>query len=79
MPMNLGEHLSWDRRLMRYREQLAQQRSSEEPEVGEIVTLGHLLHEQRLIKSAKEQELMAQAAQISVAAQYRALAIVVLA
>ena len=74
--MNLGEHLSWDRRLMRYREQLAQQRSSEEPEVGEIVTLGHLLHEQRLIKSAKEQELMAQAAQISVAAQYRALAIV---
>ena len=61
---------------MRYREQLAQQRSSEEPEVGEIVTLGHLLHEQRLIKSAKEQELMAQAAQISVAAHYHALAIV---
>ena len=74
--MNLGEHLLWDHRLMRYREQLAQQRSSEEPEVGEIVTLGHLLHEQRLIKSAKEQELMAQAAQISVAAHYHALAMI---
>jgi Xaa-Pro aminopeptidase len=40
------------------------------------VTLGHLLHEQRLIKSAKEQELMAQAAQISVAAQCRALDVI---
>ena len=71
--MNLGEHLLWDHRLMMYLEHLAKQRSADEPEVGEIVTLGHLLHEQRLVKHAKELELMAQAAQISVAAQYRAL------
>jgi Xaa-Pro aminopeptidase len=71
--MNLGEHLLWDHRLMKYLEHLAKQRSADEPEVGEIVTLGHLLHEQRLIKNDKEQDLMAQAARISVAAQYRAL------
>ena len=74
--MNLGEHLLWDHRLMMYLEHLAKQRSADEPEVGEIVTLGHLLHEQRLIKSAKEQELMAQAAQISVAAQCRAMDVI---
>ena len=74
--MNLGEHLLWDRRLMTYLERLSKQGAADQLELGEIVTLGHLLHEQRLIKSAKEQELMAQAAQISVAAQYRALAII---
>ena len=71
--MNLGEHLLWDSRLVAYLDELAQQRGSGEAEVGEIVALGHLLHEQRLIKSAKEQQLMRQAAHISVAAQFRVL------
>ena len=72
--MNPGEHLRWDERITAYLQELLAQRSSQESEVGEITGLGHLLHEQRLIKDRKEQQLMSKAAQISVAAQYAALA-----
>lgn len=73
--MNMGEYPIWDRRLTSYIEALAKQRSVQEAEVGEIIALGHLLHEQRLIKSRKEQQLMSSAAEISVVAQYQALSI----
>ncbi|MBL6815367.1 MAG: aminopeptidase P N-terminal domain-containing protein [Pseudomonadales bacterium] len=72
--MNLGEHLTWDERVLAWLDELGSGRPAMAATVQQVTALGHLLHEQRLIKERKEQVLMARAAQISVAAQYAALA-----
>lgn len=72
--MNLGEHAVWDERVLAWLDELVSRRPAVVATVQQVTALGHLLHEQRLIKERKEQVLMAKAAQISVAAQYAALA-----
>ena len=72
--MNLGEHAAWDERVLTWLSELASQRPAVVATAQHVTALGHLLHEQRLIKERKEQVLMARAAQISVSAQYAALA-----
>ena len=72
--MNLGEHAVWDERVLAWLDELVSRRPAVVATVQQVTALGHLLHEQRLIKERKEQVLMARAAQISVAAQYAALA-----
>ena len=72
--MNLGEHAAWDERVLTWLSELASQRPAVVATVQHVTALGHLLHEQRLIKERKEQVLMIKAAQISVLAQYAALA-----
>ena len=72
--MKLGEHAVWDERVLAWLDELVSRRPAVVAKVQQVTALGHLLHEQRLIKERKEQALMARAAQISVAAQYAALA-----
>lgn len=72
--MNLGEYAAWDERVLAWLDELVSRRPAVVATVQQVTALGHLLHEQRLIKERKEQLLMARAAQISVAAQYAALA-----
>lgn len=71
--LSMGEHRQWDLRVLAFLSDLRQQQASAGLVTGQVVDLGHLLHEQRLIKSVKEQQIMAYAAQISVDAQYHAL------
>ena len=71
--LSMGEHRQWDLRVLAYLKTLSESDPAEKNITGEVVDLGHLLHEQRLIKTAKEQALMARAAEISVAAHYHAL------
>ena len=72
--MNLGEHAAWNERVLNWLSELASQRPAVVATAQHITELGHLLHEQRLIKERKEQVLMTKAAKISVSAQNAALA-----
>ncbi len=71
--MNIGEQLTWDQRINAYLQELTVQHAGQPAQLVGITALGQLLHEHRLIKDTKERQLMAQAAQISVGAQYAAL------
>lgn len=71
--LSMGEHRQWDIRVLAFLKELGQQKSSDHTVTGGVVDLGHLLHEQRLIKSAREQQIMSRAAQISVTAQQLAI------
>lgn len=71
--LSVGEHRRWDLRVLALLKELGQQKALDQTVTGGVVDLGHLLHEQRLIKSAQEQKIMSRAAQISVDAQYQAL------
>ena len=71
----LGERPEFGRRLLVWLADSADARRKREAvPLGQLVALGNLLAERRLIKSETEQRLMGQAAQISAAAQLRAMA-----
>ena len=71
--LSMGEHRQWDFRVLAFLKELAEQKTSDHTVTGGVVDLGHLLHEQRLIKSPLEQEIMSRAALISVNAQHQAI------
>jgi len=71
--LSMGEHRQWDLRVLAFLKELGQQKALDDPIIGGVVDLGHLLHEQRLIKSSQEQQIMRRAAQISVDAQLEAI------
>ena len=68
----VGKDASFDQRIIGWRNRLrAESKGQKGP--GEIVSLEHLLHEQRLIKSRDEIRCMQRAAKISAAAMSRAM------
>ena len=68
----VGKDAAFDQRLIGWRNRLrSQHKGNKGP--GEIVSLEHLLHEQRLIKSRDEIRCMKKAARISAAAMTRAM------
>ena len=68
----VGKDAGLDQRIIGWRNRLRAE-SKGEKGPGEIVSLEHLLHEQRLIKSRDERRAMARAARISADAMTRAL------
>ncbi len=71
--LNLGEYPEVDRKLMGLVNDIRARESGGAIAPGEFVSLKHLLHEQRLYKSAKEIGLMREAAAITSAAHIRAM------
>lgn len=73
--INLGEHPEFDQRLMNWVSALRARQASDAESPGEFVALKHLLHEQRLYKSAAELRIMREAARITCTAHRRAMAV----
>ena len=71
--ITLGEYPSFDQRLLGWVADIRKREASGAHPPGEFVELKHLLHEQRLYKSSKEQKLMRRAAQITAGAHIRAM------
>lgn len=71
--MALGEYPEFDQRLLGWVSDIRKREASGAMPPGEFVTLKHLLHEQRLYKSAKEIKLMKQAALITAKGHLRAM------
>lgn len=71
--MTLGEHPDFDHRMLHWVNGLRSRDAAAAPQPGEFVALQHLLHEQRLFKSAAEMRLMREAARITCVAHRRAM------
>lgn len=71
--VTLGDYPEFDRRLLGWVSSLRARESGGVVAPSEFIGLKKLLHEQRLIKSPAEQRLMGRAADISAAAQVRAM------
>ncbi len=72
---NLGEYPEFDNRLMHWVNVIRSRQVSGSVPPGEFVALKHLLHEQRLYKSAAEMRIMREAARITCLAHRRAMAV----
>lgn len=70
----LGEQPEMDRKLLGWTKDLRAREMHGASPPGEVVELGELLHEMRLIKSASELRAMRESAKITVAAHERAMA-----
>ncbi len=71
----MGVDLEFDQRVIGWVNEVRSNARSGAKEPGEFVSLQHLLHEMRLIKSRAEIEIMRRAAQVSAAAHRRAMEI----
>ena len=71
--MTLGEYPEFDNRLTHWVSVIRARESGGAIPPGEFVALSHLLHEQRLVKSAAEIRLMREAARITCQAHIRAM------
>jgi len=71
--MTLGEYPEFDNRVLHWVNGIRAREAGGARSPGEFVALKHLLHEQRLFKSAGELRLMREAARITVAAHRRAM------
>ena len=71
--LTMGEYPAFDQRLLGYVATIRSREASGAMPPGEFVSLKHVLHEQRLIKSSAEIDLMRQAADISALAHTRAM------
>ena len=71
--LTMGEYPAFDQQLLAYVATIRSREAGGAIPPGEFVSLKHLLHEQRLIKSDAEIELMQQAADITAAAHMRAM------
>ncbi|MEC7955614.1 MAG: aminopeptidase P N-terminal domain-containing protein [Pseudomonadota bacterium] len=69
----MGEYPAFDQKLLRYVATIRGREAGGAIPPGEFVSLKHLLHEQRLIKSDAEIQLMQKAADISAGAHIRAM------
>ncbi len=69
----LGDYPEFDQRLLGWVKELRDRESGGARPPGEFVALKHLLHEQRLYKSAGEMSLMREAARITTDAHVRAM------
>jgi Xaa-Pro aminopeptidase len=72
--MTLGEHPELDNKVLHWVNAIRVREAGGAIPPGEFVALKHLLHEQRLFKSAAEIRLMREAARITCAAHRRAMA-----
>ena len=71
--MTLGEYPDFDSRLLAWVTDIRKREAGGAQPPGEFLELKHLLHELRLFKSAKEQQLMRKAAKITSIAHRRAM------
>jgi Xaa-Pro aminopeptidase len=71
--LTMGEYPAFDQRLLGYVATIRRHEASGAMPPAEFVSLKHALHEQRLIKSSAEIDLMRQAADISALAHTRAM------
>lgn len=71
--ITLGEYHEFDNKLMHWVSDIRARESSGAMPPGEFVALKHLLHEQRLLKSAAEIRVMREAARITCQAHGRAM------
>ncbi len=71
--INLGEYPEFDNRLMHWVNMIRAREAGGSIPPGEFVALNHLLHEQRLYKSAAELNIMREAARITCSAHRRAM------
>jgi Xaa-Pro aminopeptidase len=71
--MTLGEYPELDNRVLHWVNAIRAREAGGARSPGEFVALKHLLHEQRLFKSAAELRLMREAARITTAAHRRAM------
>ncbi len=71
----MGRDSELDHKLLEWINHIRKQSRSGVNAPGELVSLEHILHEMRLIKSAAELKLMRRAAQVSAAAHVRAMQI----
>lgn len=71
--INLGEYPEFDNRLMHWVTMIRAREAGGSIPPGEFVALKHLLHEQRLYKSAAELRIMREAARITCSAHRRAM------
>ena len=71
--MTLGEYPEFDNRVLHWVNAIRAREAGGARSPGEFVALKHLLHEQRLFKSAAELRLMREAARITTAAHRRAM------
>ena len=71
--LNLGEYPEFDARLLGWIADIRKREAGGARSPGEFVALKHLLHEQRLYKSAAELKLMRRAASITADAHVRAM------
>ncbi|MCZ6710830.1 MAG: aminopeptidase P N-terminal domain-containing protein, partial [Gammaproteobacteria bacterium] len=72
--ITLGEYPEFDNRLMHWVTTIRARKAGGAAPPGEFVALKHLLHEQRLYKSAAELRIMREAARITCDAHVRAMA-----
>jgi len=72
--VTLGEYPEFDNRLLHWVNSIRAREAGGARSPGQFVALKHLLHEQRLFKSAAELRLMREAARITVSAHRRAMA-----
>lgn len=72
--VTLGDYPEFDTRLVSYVASIRARESGGAVPPGEFVALKHLLHEQRLYKSAAELKVLREAARITCAAHVRAMA-----
>lgn len=71
--ITLGEYPDFDQRLLAWVADIRKREAGGAYPPGEFLELKHLLHEQRLYKSAKEINLMRKAAEITASAHIRAM------
>ncbi len=71
--LTLGEHADFDNRVLHWVNSIRAREAGGAVPPGEFVALKHLLHEQRLYKSAAEVRIMREAARITCAAHRRAM------
>ncbi|MEE2824222.1 MAG: aminopeptidase P N-terminal domain-containing protein [Pseudomonadota bacterium] len=71
--LTMGEYPAFDQKLLSYVATIRGREAGGAIPPGEFVSLKHLLHEQRLIKSDAEIQLMQKAAEISAGAHIRAM------
>lgn len=72
--MTLGEYQDFDNKVLHWVNSIRAREAGGAVPPGEFVALKHLLHEQRLYKSAAEVRIMREAARITCAAHRRAMA-----
>lgn len=72
--MTLGEYPEFDNRILHWVNMIRARESGGAIPPGEFVALKHLLHEQRMVKSAAEIRIMREAARITCEAHRRAMA-----
>jgi Xaa-Pro aminopeptidase len=71
--ITLGEYSEFDNRLLQWVADIRKREAGGMRPPGEFIALKHLLHEQRLYKSAREIKLMRKAASITASAHVRAM------